>query len=41
MIGFRYNADVKLEDFVLISLLGRGTFGKVFLAKLDTDDGEK
>lgn len=34
MIGFKHDATVKLEDFELINLLGRGTFGKVFLAKL-------
>jgi len=36
MVGHR-NAqlkDVKYEDFKLICLLGRGTFGKVFLAEL-------
>lgn len=27
--------DIKLEDFELITVLGRGTFGKVYLAKFD------
>jgi serine/threonine protein kinase len=33
-VGFRKNADVKYEDFTLKMLLGRGTFGKVYLAEL-------
>jgi len=27
--------DIKLEDFELITVLGRGTFGKVYLAKFE------
>ena len=34
LIGFRKHADIKYEDFKLLMLLGRGTFGKVFLAEL-------
>ena len=34
MVGYKHNANVKLEDFVLKMMLGRGTFGKVFLAEL-------
>lgn len=33
-MGFRRDADVKYEDFTLKMLLGRGTFGKVYLAEL-------
>ena len=32
MVGFKKNANVKFEDFKIVTLLGRGTFGKVFLA---------
>lgn len=38
MVGFRQNSNVKFEDFKIITLLGRGTFGKVFLAKLPGSD---
>ena len=36
LVGFRKHSDVKYEDFELKMLLGRGTFGKVFLAELKT-----
>ena len=38
MVGFKKNSNVKFEDFKIITLLGRGTFGKVFLAKLPNSD---
>lgn len=38
LIGFRKNANVRFEDFQFLTLLGRGTFGKVFLAKLTNSD---
>lgn len=34
LIASRKKEDVKLEDFKLITVLGRGTFGKVYLAEL-------
>ena len=34
LVGFRKNSDIKYEDFQIKFLLGRGTFGKVFLAEL-------
>ena len=34
LVHSRKSSDVKLEDFKLITVLGRGTFGKVYLAEL-------
>lgn len=34
LVGSRKKTDHKLSDFKLQMLLGRGTFGKVFLAEL-------
>lgn len=34
LVASRKQNDVKLEDFKLITVLGRGTFGKVYLAEL-------
>lgn len=39
LIGFRKNSNVQYKDFKLMMLLGRGTFGKVFLAEL-TKEGK-
>ena len=34
MVHARKDTNVKLEDFVLVMVLGRGTFGKVYLGEL-------
>ena len=36
LIGYRNEAlsNVKYEDFKLVCLIGKGTFGKVFLSEL-------
>ena len=38
MVGFKKNENVKFEDFKIVTLLGRGTFGKVFLATLPSEN---
>lgn len=38
LIGFRKNSNVRFEDFQILTLLGRGTFGKVFLSKLNNSE---
>ena len=37
LVGFRTNSNIRFEDFVKKALLGRGTFGKVFLAVLPSE----
>ncbi len=34
LVASRKKTEAKLEDFKLITVLGRGTFGKVYLAEL-------
>jgi serine/threonine protein kinase len=34
LVASRKATTVRLEDFKLITVLGRGTFGKVYLAEL-------
>ena len=41
MVGFKKNANVKFEDFKIVTLLGRGTFGKVFLAQLPSENNRQ
>jgi serine/threonine protein kinase len=35
----RSNKDAKLEDFKIKKLIGKGTFGKVFLVEHSTNPG--
>lgn len=42
LIGFRqHKKEVSYSDFKMVMLLGRGTFGKVYLAELTTDPNKK
>ena len=41
MVGFKKNSNVKFEDFKIVTLLGRGTFGKVFLAQLPSENNRQ
>ena len=41
MIGSRSNVARRLEDFQKKALIGKGTFGKVFLAELAGDTSGK
>jgi hypothetical protein len=39
--AFQLNHRVSVEDFNLMRVLGRGTFGKVMLVELKTTSGNK
>ena len=38
LVASRKATTVKLEDFKLVTVLGRGTFGKVYLAELKVNN---
>lgn len=38
MVNSKTFIDLKLEDFILHKMIGKGAFGKVYLAKLSKND---